>query len=202
MNLFLKKNVQKKERQTYWLRNMEPTPPDSTENTEAYLRLLAQHDRWLATYVFSLVSSAADAQDILQEVKVTMWKHFASFEPGTNFHAWARKIATNQILNYRRSEKKRPNSTLDDEFIEAVAAEIDRRAEALDHRADALRICLRKLPEAHRKIVVWRYYEDCGVEEIAAKSERTVEAVYRLLSRIRQMLNDCVSQQLAHHPAS
>lgn len=181
---------------------MEPTPPDSTENTEAYLRLLAQHDRWLATYVFSLVSSAADAQDILQEVKVTMWKHFAGFEPGTNFRAWARKIATNQILNYRRSEKKRPNSTLDDEFIEAVAAEIDRRAEALDHRADALRICLRKLPEAHRKIVVWRYYEDCGVEEIAAKSERSVEAVYRLLSRIRQMLNDCMSQQLAHHPAS
>lgn len=178
---------------------MEPAPPDSTENTEAYLRLLAQHDRWLATYVFSLVSSAADAQDILQEVKVTMWKHFASFEPGTNFRAWARRIATNQILNYRRSEKKRPSSTLDDEFIEAVAAEIDRRAETLDHRADALRICLRKLPEAHRKIVVWRYYEDCGVEEIAAKSERTVEAVYRLLSRIRQMLNDCVSQQLTHH---
>ena len=35
--------------------------------------------------------------------------------------------------------------------------------------------------QAHRKIVVWRYYEECGVEEIAAKSERTVEARYRLL---------------------
>jgi RNA polymerase sigma-70 factor (ECF subfamily) len=177
---------------------MDSMPPDPTENTEAYLRLLAQHDRWLATYVFSLVASPADAQDILQEVKVTMWKQFAKFEPGSNFRAWARKIGTNQILNYRRSEKKRPNSTLDEEFIEAVAAEIDRRADTLDHKAEALKICLRKLPEAHRKIVVWRYYEDCGVEEIAAKSERTVEAVYRLLSRIRQVLNECVSRQLAH----
>ena len=104
---------------------MDQDPPDSTENTEAYLRLLTQHDRWLATYVFSLVASATDAQDILQEVKVTMWKQFAKFEQGTNFRAWARKIATNQILNYRRSEKKRPSSTLDEEFIEAVAAEID-----------------------------------------------------------------------------
>jgi RNA polymerase sigma-70 factor (ECF subfamily) len=176
---------------------MDSDPPDSTAHTEDYLRLLAQHDRWLATYVYSLVARPADAEDILQEVKVTMWKHFASFEPESNFRAWARRIATNQILNYRRSEKKRPSSTLDEEFIEAVAAEIDRRADTLDRKADALKICLRKLPEAHRKIVVWRYYEDCGVEEIAAKSERTVEAVYRLLSRIREALNECVTRQLA-----
>jgi RNA polymerase sigma-70 factor (ECF subfamily) len=179
---------------------MDSMPPDSAENTEAYLRLLTQHDRWMATYVYSLVSRPADAEDILQEVKVTMWKHFPSFEAGSNFRAWARKIAMNQILNYRRSEQRRPNSALDDEFIEVVAAEIDRRADALDHKADALRLCLRKLPEAHRKIIVWRYYEDCGVEEIAAKSARTVEAVYRLLSRIRGVLNDCVNRQLAPAP--
>ena len=188
--------------ETFCLRKMDSSLPDPTEQTEAFLRLLTQHDRWLAAYVYSLVASGADADDILQEVKVTMWKHFAKFEAGSSFRAWARRIATNQILNYRRTEKRRPSSTLDETFIEAVAAEIDRRADALDGRADALRLCLRKLPEAHRKIVVWRYYEDCGVEEIAAKSERTVEAVYRLLSRIREVLNDCVSRQLAHAPAS
>jgi RNA polymerase sigma-70 factor (ECF subfamily) len=176
---------------------MDDLPPDSAATTEAYLRLLTQHDRWLAAYVYSLVARAADAEDILQEVKVTMWKHFAKFEPGSNFRAWARKIATNQILNYRRAEQRRPNSELEEAFIEAVAAEIDRRAEVLDGRADALRVCVQKLPEAHRKIVVWRYYEDCGIEEIAAKSQRSVEAVYRLLSRIRGVLNDCVSRQLS-----
>jgi RNA polymerase sigma-70 factor (ECF subfamily) len=176
---------------------MDAHPPDPTADTEAYLRLLTQHDRWLATYVYSLVASAADAQDILQEVKVTMWKHFANFEAGTNFRAWARKIATNQILNYRRATQKHVSSQLEENFIEAVAAEIDRRADVLDRKADALRLCLRKLPETHRKIVVWRYFEDCGVEEIAAKSERSVEAVYRLLSRIRAVLNDCVSRQIA-----
>jgi len=181
---------------------MDAPPPDSTADTEAYLRLLTQHDRWLATYVYSLVASTADAQDILQEVKVTMWKHFASFEAGSNFRAWARKIATNQILNYRRAVQRHPKAELEDQFIEAVAAEIDRRADVLDRKTDALRICLRKLPEAHRKIVVWRYYEDCGVEEIATKSSRSVEAVYRLLSRIRGVLNDCVSRQLAQAPST
>src|SRR5271154_4226716 len=101
---------------------MNSHPSDSTDVTEAYVRLLAQHERWLATYVYSLVASAADAQDILQEVKVTMWKHFAKFEPGTNFRAWARQIATNQILNYRRAAQKHSNSPLEEVFIEAVAA--------------------------------------------------------------------------------
>ena len=182
------------------MQNMDDHSPSSAATTEAYLRLLTQHDRWLAAYVYSLVSRASDAEDILQEVKVTMWKHFAKFEAGSNFRAWARKIATHQILNYRRAERRRPNSEADEAFIEAVAAEIDRRADVLDHRTDALRQCLRKLPEAHRKLVVWRYYEDSGVEEIAVKSERTVEAVYRLLSRIRGVLNDCVSRQLSASP--
>jgi len=176
---------------------MDSPQPDPEQQTESYLRLLTQHDRWLATYVYSLVYDRADADEILQDCKVAMWKHFGKFEPGSNFRAWARKFATHHVLNYRRAEKRRPVTAVDDEFIEAVAAEIERSADQLDHRAEALQRCLRKLPEAHRKIMVWRYYEDCGVEEIAAKSERSVEAVYRLLSRIRGVLNDCVSRQLA-----
>jgi len=177
---------------------MDASPPDSTEMTEVYLRLLGQHDRWLAAYIYSLVARASDADDILQEVKLTLWKHFPKFEQGTNFRAWARQIATHQILNYRRAEKRRPSSELEEAFIEAVAAELDRRSEVLDRRSEALRQCLHKLPDSHRKIVVWRYYEDCGVEEIATKSERTVEAVYRLLSRIRTVLNECVSRQVSN----
>lgn len=168
------------------------------DKTEAYLRLLTQHDRWLAAYVHSLVSHTADAEDILQEVKITLWKQFSRFEQGTNFRAWARTIATHQILNYRRAKKKHQHEEIDEAFIQAVAAEIDRRGDALDQRAEALHTCLRKLPDAHRKIVLWRYQEDCGIEAIATKSGRTVEAVYRLLSRIRLSLNDCITRQLTH----
>ena len=181
---------------------MDSLPPDPTAQTESYLRLLTQHDRWLATFVYGLVGNHADADEILQDCKVAMWKHFGSFQEGSNFRAWARAFATNHILNYRRAAKRRPSTAMEAEFIEAVAGEIERRADDLDARAGALQQCLRKLPEAHRKIVLWRYYEDCGVEEIAAKSERSAEAVYRLLSRIRGVLNDCVSRALVHATAS
>lgn len=173
-----------------------PAASAPDDRGELFLRTLAAHERWLAAYVYSLVSRAADADDILQECKVTLWKQFHTFTPGTNFRAWARTIALHQILNYRRSEKRRPWSPADREFIEAVAGEIERRGEQLDRKADSLRACLAKLPGAHRAIVLSRYYEERSIDEIAAQSGRTAEAVYRLLSRIRAVLNDCIQRQL------
>jgi RNA polymerase sigma-70 factor (ECF subfamily) len=173
-------------------------PPDPhPERDETYLRLLAEHEPALATYVYSLVSSPADAADALQECKLALWRMFDRFQPGTNFVAWARTVARHQILNHRRAARRRPESPREQEFIEAVAAEIDRRAEELDGRTEFLRACLQQLPERHRAIVVWRYYEECDVGAIAAKSQRSVLAVYRLLSRIRENLNDCIRRRQA-----
>ena len=177
-----------------------PEPADADERGERFLRTLAEHERWLATYVYSLVPRPADADDILQECKVTLWKQFGTFTPGTNFRAWSRTIALHQILNYRRAEQRRPWSPLDQQFIESVAGEIERRGDQLDRKADGLRACLRKLPEPHRAIVLSRYYEERSIEEIATQSGRSTEAVYRLLSRIRAVLNECINRQLAIAP--
>ena len=169
---------------------LEPQP-----DPEPYLRLLAQHERWLATYVYSLVARCHDADDILQEVKVTLWKQFSKFEQGTNFRAWARTVATNQVLNHRRAARKHEAVSVEEDFIEAIAAEIDRQSDALDRKTDALRFCVQKLPDGHRKMVQWRYFDECSINEIADRTQRTADAVYRLLSRIRAVLNECVSRQ-------
>lgn len=181
---------------------MDPLPSDPEALTEAYLRLLTQHDRWLAAYVYTLVPSAADAEDILQDCKVLMWKQFKDFEPGSNFRAWARKIALFHILNHRRTTARRSTPALDKEFIEAVAMEIDQKADHLERRREVLQECLHKLPEAHRKLMLLRYFEDRDIEEIATATGRSSGAVYRLLSRIRQSLNECIARQLtaSHQP--
>ena len=178
--------------------------PDASlpvEPAEAYLRLLSTIERGLSVYVHSLVASSSDAQDIIQEVRITMWKHFQSFQPGSNARAWAHRIATNHVLNYRRAFKKRSAISLDDAFVEVVAQEIDQRFDALNLQSEALLHCLQKLPNAHRKIILWRYYEDCRVEEIASRTQRTIDAVYRGLSRIREALQECVRRQRLSMPS-
>ena len=173
---------------------MPETRPES--DTESYVRLLAENERSLEIYVHGLMRRAADAEDVLQECKLVLWKQFDRYEPGTNFLAWARKIALNLILNHRRKEVRRQTSPIDREFIEAVAAEIDKQSDKLAQCSEFLRGCLLELPKVYRLVIVWRYYEGCDVDEIAAKTGRSEGATYRLLSRIRAMLNDCIKRKL------
>jgi len=174
---------------------------DPDQHAEQYLQLLHQHERTLAAYVRILVTDRADAEDILQVCKITMWKQFAKFEPGTNFVAWGRQIALHQILNYRRSETRRPVDAVEPGFLESIAAEIDRLTDTESARSEALRQCVARLPEAQRKTLTLRYEEDRDIAEIAEQTGRTEAAVYRLLSRIRQQLNDCIQERLRLLPS-
>lgn len=171
----------------------------SQDRAEAFIFLLARHERQVATYVMTLVPQAADADDILQQAKIVMWRHFDEFTPGTNFVAWARKVAFHQILSFRR-QKRRDPLQLSDAFLAAVAEESERAADRLDERERRLAACLDKLLPEHRRILELRYQHGLSVEALAAQVSRTVAAVYRVLSRIRAHLHACVNNDQPWEP--
>lgn len=171
-----------------------PTPPE--DRTEAFLRLLSQHDRQLALYVTGLVPAAQDAQDILQEGKVVMWRCFDRFELGTNFPAWARKILFHQVIAHRRRLKKENTEAIGERALEMLSDEAE---SAITEgrwvaREQALAQCLAKLNADHRNIIQMRYRDEASIDRIARAVERTETAVYRLLSRLRQNLYQCVER--------
>ena len=172
---------------------MPQVPPDPAEE---FVFLLARHERLLGAYVMTMVPHPHDADDVLQEAKVVMWRHFAKFTPGTNFGAWARKIAFHQVLAYR---KRRHRDRLDfsEDFLRTVADEAESSADRLEQRARLLHECMARLPGEHRAALHLRYHEGLSLEDMAARLERTVGALYRLLSRVRHVLHECVSKSLA-----
>jgi RNA polymerase sigma-70 factor (ECF subfamily) len=125
-----------------------------------------------------------------------MWRHFSTFKSGTNFGAWARKIAFYQVLAHRK-RKQRDRLDFSEEFLHTVAEEAERNAGVLERRERALQECIGKLPPDHREILHLRYHEGLKVEDMERSLGRTVWATYRLLSRIRQVLHECVSKTLS-----
>ncbi len=171
---------------------------DNEDRTEAFLLLLNEHERRLALYVTGLVACPTDAQDILQDGKILMWRNFGKFELGTNFPAWARKILFHRILAYRRQVKKKPVALLGEATLELLHDESESaiRERRWERREEALEGCLQKLKADHREVVQLRYRDEASIEKIARSVERTEGAVYRLLSRLRQSLYECVEQEL------
>jgi RNA polymerase sigma-70 factor (ECF subfamily) len=143
-----------------------------------------------------MVPHPADADDILQEAKVVMWRHFAKFERGTNFAAWARKVAFHQVLAFRK-RKHRDRLDFSEDFLRTVSEEVERHSDQIERRERLLHECVAKLTPEHRETLHLRYHENLSLEEMAARLSRTVGALYRLLSRVRHALHECVTRSLA-----
>lgn len=168
----------------------DPKPDRTTQ----FLELLNSHDRALALYVYGLVPRDSEAEDILQQTKMLLWKHFAEFELGTNFLAWARKTAFHQVLTHRR-KRKREHVPLEEEALEALGAAVAELAEETPARHEAVRECVSRLPLEHRQLIQLRYFQEMEIAAIALRIRRTEGAVYRALSRVRMALMECVQKQ-------
>lgn len=130
------------------------------DRAEQFIQLLAEHERRLAAYVMTFVSSPSDADDILQETKMWLWRSFDQFEPGTSFAAWARQAAfyrIQQFVRKRGTEKKR--LVFSDACLAQLAEAFEERAEHCSERIERLSKCVAKLSRKHRQILVLRYSE-------------------------------------------
>jgi RNA polymerase sigma-70 factor, ECF subfamily len=173
-------------------------PPGSSvvpERVDEFVRLLGQHQRRVFLYVLSLVPQFNDAEEIVQEANLVLWREFHQFIPGTNFLAWACKVAFHQVLAWRK-RKQRDRLEFSDAFLDAIAQEATAEADLLEERSATLAGCIEKLPAAQRELLQLRYREGFDIEQVAQKAGRTVEAAYRALSRIRQTLHECVTHHL------
>jgi len=167
------------------------------ERRDAFARLFAQHDRWLFAYLVSLLSNAAHAEEVFQEVCVVLWRECETFELGTDFVKWVSVIAHHQVHRFRR-QQRRIGPQLSDTAVDMLAEDAVERAELLESRRDALRQCLDKLPNKDRQLVRSCYGDARTTFKTAAEDlGRPVNTVYKALNRIRKVLYECIERTLS-----
>jgi RNA polymerase sigma-70 factor (ECF subfamily) len=165
------------------------------------MALMTRHQRQIFAYIYTLVPDRHDADDLLQETSLVICEKFEEFTPGTDFVAWACQIAWWRI-RYARQKFARAKVIFDDVVLEAVSRTAGTMREELDERHEALTVCLQKLPLRDRELVLTRYEAGGGVVEAARRSGRSMDAAYKALNRLRKLLHDCVTDQLAHGGAN
>ena len=169
---------------------------DSPGRMDEFVKLFSLHQRKIYLFIGSLLPDGQDLEDVFQETSLVLWREFERFEQGTNFSAWASQVALNQTLAHRK-RRTRSRVVFSDEFLLAVARELSVHGDDFDRRTTALAGCVMKLPPHHQELIRARYASGEAIEQIAEQLHRTSEAVYRMLSRIRQSLHECVTRSLA-----
>jgi len=174
-----------------------------TDRTEEFIRLFAANQRRIYGFVAAMVPNADDADDVFQNISAGLWQKFDRFEPGTNFAAWGLQFARYAVLKHFETQRRRKRLVFADEVLELVADEATAANKELDPRHEALRSCIERLPARSRELVRVRYEAGVGTcKEVARRLDRSVEAVYKALSRIHQRLLECVERVLAGEEGS
>jgi RNA polymerase sigma-70 factor, ECF subfamily len=162
-----------------------------------FMRLFLQHQRRIYGLILALVPNGPDADDIHQETSAVLWQKFGEFDPGTNFSAWALRIARYQVMAYYTT-RRRTKARLSDESLDAVVERMAAKPLREDARSAALDGCLQDLPEPDRQLLELRYRGGATVEELARRSGKTVVASYKALHRAHDRLLQCMRGKLAN----
>ena len=155
------------------------------------MELFTLHQRSLYGFIYTLVPNPADAEDLLQQTSLVLWRKFESFELGSDFSAWACRIAHFEVLNFLR-QKRRSRVLFNDELIAKLVTLRTGRAEV--HSADraALLDCVEELSEADRRLIKLCYAAKHNIKAAAEKLDRPAASVYTSLVRIRRVLLECI----------
>ncbi len=135
--------------------------------SENFARLFAEHERRVYAYIFAILGDWAAAADVFQDTCVRMWTKFEDFQPGTDFGAWARRIAYYKILKYREQCRSQPFAS--QEFLDTVASACEIENDDEQRWLAILSECMKKLPPRDHRLITERYSEDCTIKELAAR---------------------------------
>ncbi|MBN2210352.1 MAG: sigma-70 family RNA polymerase sigma factor, partial [Sedimentisphaerales bacterium] len=160
------------------------------------VQLLQANRNRIYAFILSLVANKNDADDIMQETTIVMWRKFNQFQKGTDFMAWALAIARYQVLSYR---KQNPGSRLvfGDAMMAALENESAQIIKQYDDRISTLKKCLKKLKDNDKRLIFMRYEENCPSRLIAERYGYSVRAINKALARIHDALLRCIRRNLA-----
>lgn len=164
-------------------------------NSEEFLSLITASQASVYAYILSLVPSRQQAEDILQETNLVLWRKAGDYAPDTSFLAWACKVAYFNVLSHRR-RFCREKLVFCDELLDYLAERQAECIEDMERRRQALRQCLEKLPDRQRRTIQSRYAPGASVRKMADEAGLTEGALSQFLYRIRGALLNCIQNRL------
>jgi RNA polymerase sigma-70 factor, ECF subfamily len=74
----------------------------------AFEQLVSRYDRKLFRLAYHMVRNTEDAQDVVQETFIKVFKHIGRFQAQSKFSTWLYRIVVNQSLMELRKHRRKP----------------------------------------------------------------------------------------------
>ncbi|MBW8325610.1 MAG: RNA polymerase sigma factor [Prolixibacteraceae bacterium] len=158
---------------------------------KGFLQLMDIYKKPLYWHIRRLVVSHEDAEDILQETFINVYRFADSFKGESKVFTWLYRIATNECTKHFRKNKNwlKNAELITDKMMSDLSGNDSDDSEAMLIKFQQ---AILKLPEKQRMVFNLRYYDELSYEEISQildSSVNTLKTNYHYASeKIRQYL--------------
>lgn len=161
-----------------------------------FMRLFVKHEPALRAYARSILPDWNAVDDALQEASVTMWEKLGQLRDESGFLPWAKVILRFKCLS-AIGALRRDRHVLSDDVLNMIADEVEATdADEFAEIRGALTTCLTQFSGPHQELLLAPYAGDGRVKLLAQQGTKSVNALYKLLGRLREKLSQCIRGQL------
>ncbi|MBV7531659.1 RNA polymerase sigma factor [Chitinophaga sp. sic0106] len=148
---------------------------------QGFTLIIRKYQERLYWHVRRLVIDHDDANDVLQNVFIKVWKNLEGFREDAQLYTWLYKIATNESLTFLEQQKRKQAVSLTE-----VESGLSNKLKA-DTQFDPnklewkLQRAILQLPEKQRIVFNLRYYDEMPYEQMSKvldTSEGALKASY------------------------
>jgi RNA polymerase sigma-70 factor (ECF subfamily) len=167
----------------------------SPDRTKAFLECFLKAEAKVYAYIRSQIVQKSDAEDVLQDTAATLWEKFDTFQPDTDFLAWAYQVARFKVQHYYQ-KRTRQHRLFTEAFSDLVAQRMQGMKDELGGLDVALAECMKRLQDGDRDVVNRCYASDATIAAVAEQLGRPVGTVKNILKRSRRNLYECILRSL------
>lgn len=167
------------------------TQPSTAE--EAFGILVDRYSRPLYVVIRRIVFSHDNADDVLQNTLIKVWKNIAQFQGKSKLSTWMYSIATNEAISYIRQDnaaRKFPITTDTYDLTQTLMS--DPYFDGDEAEAELL-CAIDKLPEKQKITFQMRYFEELSYSDIAEITGTSIGALkanyHHALNKLKQYLD-------------
>jgi RNA polymerase sigma-70 factor, ECF subfamily len=172
------------------------------ENQDYFICLMQRYSDKLIRYIIRISGvSQDDAEDILQDIFIKVYKNLNDFNTGLKFSSWIYRIAHNHtISNYRKAKSRGDLNSidLDDEGVKELAAELSIQKN-IDQEITKVQVgkILNQLDPKYKEVLVLRFLEEKDYNEIADILKKPLGTIATLINRAKkQFKQKALSQNI------
>jgi RNA polymerase sigma factor (sigma-70 family) len=147
----------------------------------AYTLLIRRYQEKLYWHVRRMVVEHEDANDVLQNTFIRVWKSLENFREDSQLYTWLYRIATNECLSFLDQKKRKSSVSLSDDegsLTGAIQADKDFDPSKIEWK---LQLAMQQLPGKQRLVFSLRYYDEMPYTEMSKvldTSEGALKASY------------------------